>query len=182
MRLIDVADRPRQGGAQREQQRQGGGRQPARGRHDGQPGGPDEGPGQLAAARPLAERDAGQRDGADDLRLQHERGEPGRHPQVDPEVEQAELPEAHERPDGDDGPPRGVRARDDRDQRQRDQREAHRDEQQRGHAGEPLVDDDEVHPPHDGDEDGQRTVTGGHASTVHADDREDQQRFRRLTR
>jgi hypothetical protein len=48
---------------------------------------------------------------------------------VQSEVEQGELPETHEPADGDDGPPRGVRPRDDGHQWHRDEGEPHRDEQ-----------------------------------------------------
>ena len=103
----------------------------------------------------------GDDDGEQRLSLQDQRGQPGGQTRCHRRVQKPELPGRHEQPDECEVAPRDLRARHERHDRQ-DAREPDRHEQQRRHAGQPLVDDDEVEPPDENDEQRERDVAWGH--------------------
>jgi hypothetical protein len=149
--------------------------------HD-QPGRPQQRARDLPAGRALAQRQPGDDQGEDDLGLQDQRRQTGRHPELQADVQQAELAQAHEGADRDHGPPARGGAGHDEDQREGDQGEPDRDQQQRRHAGQPLVDDHEVDAPDHGDQDGERAVLGGHRTSIRAKSMKHQRWFLDISR
>ena len=120
---------------------------------------------QLLAGGTLLERDAGDRDREDHLHLHEQRGEAGRHPQVQREVEQSELTEAHEQADLQDRAPRS-RARHEEDRREQHDQEARAQQQERREALEALVDHDEVRAPDGRDQRRAEVVARGHPAPI----------------
>ena len=112
----------------------------------------DEHAGDLRPTRPLAQSQRRDDDGEAHLCLEDERGETGRHPDGQRRVEQRELPERHEQPDGQHPAPRHPRARDEPQSRHEHDDEPDRDEQRGRDIPEPEVDDDEVGAPDHRDE------------------------------
>ena len=88
------------------------------------------------------------------LCLQDERGQPGRHPPVDADEQEAELADAEERPDDQHPAEPDLRAGDQEHRGERHEGEPQGDEQQRGEVVEPGVDHHEVDAPDGRDEDG----------------------------
>ncbi len=138
--------------------------------HQRQTGRADRRPDDLAPGRGLLDHRRGDDDREDDLGLQHQRGQASRHPEVERDVQQAELAQAHERADSDDGLPGRLRPRD----------EPHREEQQGRHPVETLVDDHEVGSPQHRDEQGERAVAQSHGVSLSRIMMKHQQRFVRL--
>ena len=68
-------------------------------RHDHQPDRPEQDAGDLRGGRQLPQRPGGDHHGEDHLGLEHEGGQPGRHPGVHGGVEEPELAQRHEHPD-----------------------------------------------------------------------------------
>ena len=130
---------------------------------DGETDRADDDAGDLRRRRQLAQHAGGDQDREDDLGLEHQGGETGRHPGVHRDVEEAELAQRHEDPDRRDHPPRRVRAADEEDRREDHEREPDRHEQQRRDAVHPPVDHHEVEAPDGGDEGGEEGVTAVHA-------------------
>ncbi len=151
----DVPHRPRRRCGERHDEREGRRRGAAAHADDDQPGRPDQHAHELRARRDLAQRRGGEQHGEPDLGLEHERREPGGHAERERGVQQAELAEAHERADEQHVPPPRAGPRHEEHRRDQDDEEAQGDEQRRRHVAEPEVDDDEVHAPDDGDEDGE---------------------------
>ena len=75
-----------------------------------------------ARRRDLAQHPGGDHDREDDLRLEHQGGEPRRHAGRHGDVQEAELAQRHEGPDREDAAPRRVGRRDEEDRRERRRR------------------------------------------------------------
>ncbi|GAB3978055.1 hypothetical protein GCM10027615_51460 [Plantactinospora veratri] len=115
-------------------------------REQGDPGRAGEYPGELGTARSFAEEGGGQHHRDQRLGLQHQRGEPGRHPGVDGDEEGAELEHAEDQPVTEYvAQPRG-RAGNQEDQRQCGGDEPQRGQHQRRQVAQAHLDDDEVDP------------------------------------
>jgi len=168
----DVADRPRgRRGDDEHQPERRGGHRAAHGDH-AQPDRPDQHPDDLGAAGPLAQGQRRDHHGEPHLRLQHQRGETGRHPDGECGVEQRELAQAHEQPDGHDVAPGHQRARHERDGGHEYDDEAQGHEQGGRQVTQPEVDDDEVGAPDHRDEHGEGDVAGRHPPILAHLDRE----------
>jgi len=124
--------------------------------------------GDLGPARPLAQRDGGDHDAERHLGLEHECGQAGRHAQVQGQVQERELAQAHEPANGGDRLERHGRALHEEARGHGDDREADRGEQQRRDGLHAPVDDDEVEAPQGGDEGGQAGVFTIHPASVAA--------------
>jgi hypothetical protein len=85
---------------------------------------------------------------------------------VQGEIEQGELPEAHERSDEHHGAPGGGWALDEEHRRDGDENESHGQKDQRRNAGKSLIDHDEVDAPDHGNEQGEGCVFRGHQLTL----------------
>jgi hypothetical protein len=128
-----------------------------------QAGGTDRDARELAGGRQLVQRRRGDQHREDHLRLQHQRGQPGRHPGRHRGVEQPELAEGHERAHPDHRPPRHRGTAYERGRRQRDRGEPDRGEQQRRHVRHAPGDHHEVEAPDRGDQRGEQRVAQRHA-------------------
>jgi len=122
-----------------------------------------EHPHDLRAAGPLAQGQRRDHDGQAHLGLEHQRGQTGRHPHGQCRVEQGELAQAHEHPDGHHVAPRHRRARHQPDRRHEHDDEPQRHEQGRRQVTEAEVDHDEVRAPDHRDEHGEGDVARRHA-------------------
>ena len=165
-RATTFPQRPGQCRTEGEHEGQRGCRAGAAGSHDDQPGGAD---GDADEGRPLgvlAEPHERDQHGEDDLGLEHERGQTGRHAEVQRGVEQAELADAHEQPDQGDVDRTRGRAADEEDRRQRHEGEPDRGEGQRWHVADAFVDHDEVDAPDGRGQAGEQRGSEGHASIV----------------
>jgi len=98
------------------------------------------------------------------LHLQDQRGQAGRHPEVQRGVEQPELTGAHEQAHEQDVAPGRRRPPDEKDGRDEDGEEPQRGEGQGRHVVQAGVDDDEVGAPDHRDQDGGDDVAHGHAA------------------
>ena len=177
----DVADAPGGGGADGEQERaERHGLRAAAGDH-ADAGEREQAAAELRAARALAQQRDGEPDGERGLELEHERGQPGRHPVRHAEEEQPELPGGEERADRDHVADGDAGAGDEREG-EGDEGEAQRREQQRREVLQPDVDDHEVDAPDDGDDDGGDHVTSGHGSHGDGDESQEPVEFLESTR
>ena len=158
----DVARGPGQGAGEAEHQREQRGLGGAPQRDHGETDQPDEDAELLALGRALVEGECRDDDGEDDLHLDDERGQARGHPEVQRQVEQAELSQAEEQADEQDVAPASVRALHEEDGRHQHGHEAQRDEGQRRHVVQAGVDDDEVRAPDDRDRDGGEGVARRH--------------------
>jgi len=158
----DVSHRPRGRRGEDEDQAQSRGRHGAPHRDHAEPHRAHEHPDDLRPAGPLPQRQCRDHDGQAHLGLKHQRGETGRHPDGQCRVEQGELAQAHEHPDGHDVAPRHLRARHQPDRRDEHDDEPQRHEQGRRQVPQAQVDDDEVRAPDHRDEHGEGDVAGWH--------------------
>ena len=140
-----------------------------RDRDDDQPDRADRHADELRAGRAFPEEQPGEQDRDHHLCLEDERRESRGHSEVEREVEQAELPEAHERADRDDRAPRQIGLPDEQRERERDEHEPDGQEEQRRHVvAETLVDHDEVQSPQDRDDEREQAVPSVHSDRIYA--------------
>ena len=120
--------------------------------------------GDLGGGRPLAQHPGRDHDREDDLRLEHQRGQAGRHAGGHRHVEEAELAQRHEHARPPPAPATARRAGGTSSTAgKHHDREPDRGEQQRRHALHAPVDDHEVEAPDRGDQGGEERVAAVHA-------------------
>jgi hypothetical protein len=141
-----VADAPTEGGEQRDGQAEG--RRVGVGVHqdDDDPRDRERQRQPLNGLQPLARQDDGQADGEEHLRLQHQRGQPGRDPAVHGDEQEAELAGPDQQAIGRQVPPRRGPLQE-QGQGEEDEGEAQRREEQRRQVVQADADDHEVDPP-----------------------------------
>ncbi len=156
-----IADRPRQAGKDDDHQGQQPGRARVAGDQHRQAHQADADTDQLLSGGPLVEEHARDRDREDHLHLNEQRGKAGRHAQVQRQVQEPELTEAHEQADLQDRPPR-TGARHEEDRREQHDEEPRTQQQEGREALQALVDDDEVGAPDDCDKRSPEVVATSH--------------------
>jgi hypothetical protein len=164
----DVADRPRQGCGERDEEGRDRHRRLQAQPDDGESGHSDDDAQHLPAARNLAEGEGGDDDGEGSLDLDDDRGQPGRQPEGHGCVEQRELSGGHEHPDEQDTTEAAAGEANEDDGGDDDEGEACSGEQHRRPIAQTDVDEDEVDAPENDDEQGEHDVNRAHGPRISA--------------